>query len=116
MMRRVYRCPPASPRREVNCTHRRQSDCPFQAYARYRLQVDKLESPVDGIDSRLAGETVHSILECVWSKWGSSKALEALSDTERAELVEGVTSLKKLIVKDTEVATTAIFDVERQSC
>ncbi len=94
----------------------RQSDCPFQAYARYRLQVDKLESPVDGIDARLAGETVHSILECVWSKLGSSKALEALSDTERAELVEDCVdlALKKLTVKDTEVANTAIFDVERQ--
>ena len=94
----------------------RQSDCPFQAYARHRLKVDQLESPVDGIDARLAGETVHSILECLWGKLGNSKALEALSDTERAKLVENCVdlSLKKLAVKDDEVAKTAIFGVERE--
>ena len=52
-----------------------QSQCPFKATARWRLECEPLEEPVAGVDPRLHGEVLHAALAQLWTEIGDSATL-----------------------------------------
>ncbi len=71
----------------------KQSACPFQAYACYRLKADEDEEPQIGMDSLARGSLLHKVLEAIWQELQDSRAL--------CEHIEGGT-LKKFIHRHTQ--------------
>lgn len=65
-----------------------QSQCPFRAFARYRLQVEPLSAPVAGIAPQERGNIVHEALHILWRDIGSHGALLALTDEALAALLQ----------------------------
>ena len=64
-----------------------QSDCPFRAFAVYRLGAEPLPSPMIGLNAAERGTLVHLALHHVWRVLGGQEALLALDPSEKAELV-----------------------------
>ncbi len=63
------------------------SACPFQAFARYRLNAKPLEDALFGVSPGDKGSSVHKALDLLWRGLRSQAALLALSDQQLAELV-----------------------------
>lgn len=55
-------------------------ESPFFAFCQYRLGVEVLPEPAQGLDARVQGTLVHAVLEAFWREVGSSAALAALGD------------------------------------
>jgi probable DNA repair protein len=66
---------------------RAQSQCPFRAFAEYRLRAHALEDGSLGMDPLARGTTLHKALELVWRRLKSSEALHAVSPSELQCLV-----------------------------
>ena len=64
-----------------------QAACPFRAFARRRLAAGPIEAPHAGLDAMERGTLVHRVLEAVWRKLGTKRALEALPAAERDALI-----------------------------
>lgn len=62
----------------------RQSDCPFRAFAEWRLGTADLTPPRPGLDGRDRGSLVHQALEHFWRDLDGRDALRAL-DTDVLE-------------------------------
>jgi probable DNA repair protein len=56
-----------------------QSQCPFRAFAEYRLRARSPEDASFGFDARERGGFVHKALENVWKELGSQSKLRATS-------------------------------------
>lgn len=65
-----------------------QARCPFQAFARFRLDAQAREEPTRGPDARIRGNVVHDVLETLWLSWGDQKTLRKLAPAERQHQVE----------------------------
>ena len=52
-----------------------QAACPFRAYANYRLRVDALEVPVEGVDMRVRGSLLHLLLQRFWEEVHTQEVL-----------------------------------------
>ena len=63
------------------------SACPFQAFARYRLNARPLDDALFGVSAAEKGGSVHKALELLWGELRSRAALLALSDRQLVELV-----------------------------
>ena len=64
-----------------------QAECPFKAFAHYRLNLRTLESGRQILDPMQKGLIVHAVLERIWVKLKSQTALLALSEEERGTLI-----------------------------
>jgi len=64
-----------------------QSQCPFRAFAQFRLDAKDSKTASEGPDAALRGTLVHNSLEAVWKAIGNSDNLLDLSDRQRLELV-----------------------------
>lgn len=53
-------------------------ESPFFAFCQYRLGIEALPEPAQGLDARAQGTLVHAVLEAFWREVGSSAALAAL--------------------------------------
>jgi probable DNA repair protein len=53
-----------------------QSACPFRAFARWRLEAEPLEAPVDGLNAAKRGTLIHALMRSLWSQVKDSAALE----------------------------------------
>ena len=60
-----------------------QSQCPFQAFAKYRLHARRPEDACFGFDAMDRGSFVHKALEKVWQRLGSQSELRS---TQRQDL------------------------------
>jgi probable DNA repair protein len=65
-----------------------QSVCPFQAFARYRLNVDVLEPAENGLTFAQRGELTHSALEYFWKTVKKSATLHQLNLQELEDIIE----------------------------
>jgi RecB family exonuclease len=63
-----------------------QAACPFRAYANYRMRVDALEIPVEGIDMRVRGSLLHLLLQRFWEEVRTQEELLNL-DTGRTRAI-----------------------------
>jgi len=59
-----------------------ESACPFQAFAKYRLKLDGIEIPSQGLNSREQGILLHKVLEIFWGKHPSQQRLLDLIDAK----------------------------------
>jgi len=64
-----------------------QAACPFRAFAARRLAARPLDAPHAGLDAAERGTLVHRVLEGLWRKLGSKRALDALGAAERDALI-----------------------------
>ncbi len=64
-----------------------QSACPFQAFARYRLNARKLCDPQVGLDAAERGSLIHLALAFVWHRLENQQNLITISKTELKQLV-----------------------------
>ncbi|MEO5367920.1 MAG: PD-(D/E)XK nuclease family protein, partial [Magnetococcus sp. WYHC-3] len=69
---------------------RDQSQCPFRALARHRLQARHWPLPLPWPDAALRGEMFHDLLAGVWRSLGDSQSWEALSSPQRYVRVSAV--------------------------
>ncbi|MFP4213787.1 MAG: PD-(D/E)XK nuclease family protein [Desulfohalobiaceae bacterium] len=67
---------------------RSQALCPFQAFARYRMQAEALQGPAPGLDALERGSTMHKALEHFWRNCQDQSTLLGLSRQARADLVQ----------------------------
>jgi len=66
-----------------------QSQCPFRAFVRHRLQARRLEQPQPGLDARERGTLLHQLLEQCWHALeGKSAILQGMEETLLESLVE----------------------------
>jgi probable DNA repair protein len=63
------------------------AECPFKAFALYRLKAEPLEDAQFGVSASEKGTTVHRALELIWDELRSQADLLKLSDEETAALV-----------------------------
>ncbi len=61
---------------------RSQAQCPFRAFAEYRLYAQRPEDACFGFDARERGGYLHRALENVWKRLGSSEELHRVSGAE----------------------------------
>lgn len=78
-----------------------QADCPFQAFAKLRLNAQPLATPTVGLDAAERGNLLHGALEWLWGELRDHAALLALSAPDQQSLVEraaaqAVTQLQQL--------------------
>lgn len=59
-----------------------QAQCPFNAFARWRLGAEPLATLQTGISAQTRGQLVHSCMESIWFRLQDSKGLAALSDAD----------------------------------
>jgi probable DNA repair protein len=64
-----------------------QSQCPFKAFAEYRLHARPPEDACFGYDALDRGKFVHKTLEFVWKELGSQARLKSLPAEELRDLV-----------------------------
>jgi ATP-dependent helicase/nuclease subunit B len=64
-----------------------QAACPFQAFARYRLEAQALEEAAPGLDPRVRGELVHAVMAALWTRLRSRDAAAALDPHELDEAI-----------------------------
>ncbi len=64
-----------------------QAQCPFKAFAIYRLGATELEKTELGISARVHGELVHRILELLWRKLKNQQQLMALNTEQLQNLI-----------------------------
>lgn len=55
-----------------------QAACPFQAFAKYRLDAMALEEAAPGLDPRVRGELVHAVMAALWARLRSRDEAAAL--------------------------------------
>jgi ATP-dependent helicase/nuclease subunit B len=67
---------------------RSQAQCPFRAFAEYRLHAQRPEDACFGFDARERGGYLHRALESVWKRLESSEQLKRIPDEELESLVE----------------------------
>jgi len=67
---------------------RLQSACPFRAFATHRLDISELGTTEPGIEASTKGSLIHLALEVIWNRLKSQRALLALSESERVELID----------------------------
>jgi probable DNA repair protein len=67
---------------------RSQAACPFQAFARHRLQAQSLDQPTPGLGPAERGTIVHSALENFWSNCPDQATLLALDQDACLQRIE----------------------------
>lgn len=67
-----------------------QAECPFRAFAEFRLGARPLEAPVLGVDPLERGGALHSALEAFWRQVGSHGELMAMASGDLEALVRRV--------------------------
>nr|CRH04804.1 Putative ATP-dependent deoxyribonuclease (subunit B) [Candidatus Magnetococcus massalia] len=62
-----------------------QAQCPFQAFARYRLRADQPEESLAGVDGRKRGELGHGALAAFWQQVKDDKTLRSATEQQLAQ-------------------------------
>jgi len=65
-----------------------QSACPFRAFARHRLSARGLSEIDIGLDARMRGLLIHTVLQGLWNQLGDQETLKSKSERALDELIE----------------------------
>jgi ATP-dependent helicase/nuclease subunit B len=63
------------------------AECPFKAFALYRLKASPLEDAEFGVSAAEKGTAVHRALDAIWNELGSQDTLLALSEEQTCDLI-----------------------------
>lgn len=93
-----------------------QSTCPFQAFARHRLGVERMPAMSEGISARERGTLLHAALAAFWVETESSSALAALAPAALSARIEAaaVAGIGKLDRATRAALPALIVDGERR--
>ena len=80
--------PVAGDQRGGTALFRDQSQCPFRAFARHRLQARQPEQADIGLDAKARGILLHRLMENAWSRLQNQETLTAMTDEQRKTLAE----------------------------
>jgi ATP-dependent helicase/nuclease subunit B len=67
---------------------KKMAECPFKAFAAYRLNAGELEEAGFGLSASDRGKTVHKAMELLWNELRSHGALQSSTPQALLELVE----------------------------
>ncbi|MBS0349767.1 MAG: PD-(D/E)XK nuclease family protein [Proteobacteria bacterium] len=67
---------------------KRQAECPFQAFAFYRLHATSLDEPQIGISAKTHGNLTHRVLDLLWSDIKNQENLIQMNPATLQQLVE----------------------------
>ena len=70
---------------------RDQSQCPFRAFARRRLDSRALDNADIGTDALQRGSLLHDLMQSVWSKLRSQERLKAMTEAELEAFIQART-------------------------
>jgi ATP-dependent helicase/nuclease subunit B len=88
-----------------------QAECPFRAFATFRLQATGLETPALGIHPTEHGILMHDTLDRLWKKLKNQDNLIAMSPDELTQLLEQIVSD---VINDTrQSCESAFIEVEK---
>jgi probable DNA repair protein len=76
-----------------------QADCPFQAIALHRLEVERWPAPPVGLTASERGKLVHAALANFWTDIRDSATLQALSETALSERIVSATASARQALK-----------------
>ncbi len=65
-----------------------QAACPFNAFAKYRLNAEQPPEPTLGLTAAERGSLLHRVMELVWRSLGSLQGLQSRSDEDLDSLLE----------------------------
>lgn len=95
-----------------------QADCPFKAFAYYRLGLsrDALNLPQPGLSAAERGQLLHQLLENVWRALGDQATLLSYSTTKLDALLNHIiqTALAQAAVRKPHLWQPAFTQVEKQ--
>ncbi len=93
-----------------------QAQCPFQAFARFRLRVKTVEETVVGLSAQERGILVHSCLEMFWRQHQHQDALKALSAEQLQQQLQQIiyAQLKSPQLKQSTALNNALLIAEQQ--
>lgn len=78
-----------------------QGDCPFKAFAKYRLLAQPLPGVISGVSPAERGNMVHELLEVFWHFCKDSKTLLQLSEPDiNAHLSESASKIVRAVLGD----------------
>lgn len=66
---------------------KQQAQCPFRAFAEWRLHAHPLETPLPGLRGKDRGNIIHKCLEMIWDKLKTQQALLVLPTDELNSLM-----------------------------
>lgn len=89
-------------------------ESPFFAFCQYRLGIEVLPEPTQGLDARVQGTLVHAVLEAFWRDCGSSAALAALDEAAVQQRVGALLDAQLPRVLPTAEYGAATVRLERQ--
>jgi ATP-dependent helicase/nuclease subunit B len=91
-----------------------QSQCPFRAFARRRLNARGLAEPVAGMSAADRGSLLHDALFCLFSHIGSSAELAQLRGEQQQQLIENAVeeAMLKLPASGPRAVTPAWRELE----
>ncbi|MEK9629080.1 MAG: PD-(D/E)XK nuclease family protein [Nitrospinota bacterium] len=100
-----------------------QAECPFQAFAKYRLHAQEKEIPEIDFDPLVRGNLIHLVLEIFWKKIRTRKRLQGLYDSNQLEtevkacieeasnkIIRGLPSQPKFLEMEKSRILTLILD------
>src|ERR1043165_7995202 len=92
-----------------------QAACPFQAYARWRLQAQFHSFPQNGLNARDRGILLHQVLEKFWNEVKDQKTLLAKTSSALNQLINAAIDhcLRLFSKKRPMVFKTHFIDIER---
>lgn len=93
-----------------------QAACPFQAYARWRLQAQFHAFPQNGLNARDRGILLHQVLEKFWNEVKDQKTLLAQTPSALDQLINAAIDhcLRLFSKKRPMVFKTHFIDIERR--
>lgn len=93
-----------------------QANCPFQALARYRLNLRTLPEAVAALTAAERGLLVHKALHLIWQPLATQAALLALTTEERDVLIERVVrgAMRELSLWRRRLLSKTLQRLERQ--
>lgn len=95
---------------------KQQAQCPFNAFAKYRLGTEQSETPSLGLSPADKGNIVHAVLALIWQTLSNKETLNANSDEELTALISG--AVKSVFTKkyfdDSEFLDQHYYDLERK--
>ncbi|HLF66394.1 MAG TPA: PD-(D/E)XK nuclease family protein, partial [Gammaproteobacteria bacterium] len=85
-----------------------QANCPFQAFARYRLYAQELTVPESGFNALHRGQVLHAALDYFWQAVCSQKQLLSLTAQEYTQQVDAAVTKALAVLQDLSFTRTQL--------
>ncbi|MGE3920099.1 MAG: PD-(D/E)XK nuclease family protein, partial [Gammaproteobacteria bacterium] len=88
-----------------------QAQCPFKAFALFRLQTESLNLPEFGLSAIERGSMIHAVLDKLWKTIKSKTNLLSYNEIELKALIE--TTVSEIITPHLQPKAPKLFELEK---